>query len=689
MYDFNEHEAGSTDSAFQEGMDLLESDHFEEALEAFDVVLRQQPMHVDALFYRGVALLHLGRLADALRSFREAVDLSPIEPLYLSHYGYALLLHGDLEEALECFDRALEIQPDLHQVKVYKASAMIGMRRLRAARDLLEEVLADHPDEIEAMRLYAGLLAAIGEDEAALEQCDRILRINPNHLEALARKASIYLRKENYVEAIKCLRQQTALNPADLQAWGLLLDAYEKIGRRDAVIAFATEALEEGVEAPPIFYSRAKAFYAEGRLDEALSDLRECIELEERFFDAHLLMARVLLAKGRLRAATTSCARALQIRPSDRAALMLKADLHRRLGEREAELHYLTTLLALDPTDFTLARLKVENLLSRGMAAEARAVVDRFLHRSPDHPLALLLYAELCERCVDEGGARRAYRRLLALPKIAPAAYLAYAAFLVRQTDLAQAARVLDEGAAAFPADAAIQSCRAAVYQTIGAPERAFEILDEYLSRATPNSELYWLHGRSLYMLGRYAEALTAFERARELQNSPRSGAAPNFHCLVAEAYTLHQLGRTVDAIRLLERHAGDYQQFESEYQEALAELYEWQGAVAKAYSIYRRVLESSPDRPSLHYRCARAAARLRLTDAVMAHLRRAVEQNPAFGELALNEPAFSAYRWSPTFNRLLRFEPYKRLARKYGKWAALAGGIGFASWFAWFWFQR
>ncbi len=176
MYDFNEHEAGSTDSAFQEGMDLLESDHFEEALEAFDVVLRQQPMHVDALFYRGVALLHLGRLADALRSFREAVDLSPIEPLYLSHYGYALLLHGDLEEALECFDRALEIQPDLHQVKVYKASAMIGMRRLRAARDLLEEVLADHPDEIEAMRLYAGLLAAIGEDEAALEQCDRILR---------------------------------------------------------------------------------------------------------------------------------------------------------------------------------------------------------------------------------------------------------------------------------------------------------------------------------------------------------------------------------------------------------------------------------------------------------------------------------------------------------------------------------
>ncbi len=311
-------------------------------------------------------------------------------------------------------------------------------------------------------------------------------------------------------------------------------------------------------------------------------------------------MARVLLAKGRLRAATTSCARALQIRPSDRAALMLKADLHRRLGEREAELHYLTTLLALDPTDFTLARLKVENLLSRGMAAEARAVVDRFLHRSPDHPLALLLYAELCERCVDEGGARRAYRRLLALPKIAPAAYLAYAAFLVRQTDLAQAARVLDEGAAAFPADAAIQSCRAAVYQTIGAPERAFEILDEYLSRATPNSELYWLHGRSLYMLGRYAEALTAFERARELQNSPRSGAARIFIALWQRLTPCTSSAGPWMQFGSLSGMRGTTSNFESEYQEALAELRRL--AVGRSSSLPRSTAEcrSSPRRSPL-----------------------------------------------------------------------------------------
>jgi tetratricopeptide (TPR) repeat protein len=77
MQEFNEYELHSPESMFHEGMDLLESDHLEEALSSFDRVVSVQPYNADAFFQKGVTLIKLGRVGDAVKSFEAAISLSP------------------------------------------------------------------------------------------------------------------------------------------------------------------------------------------------------------------------------------------------------------------------------------------------------------------------------------------------------------------------------------------------------------------------------------------------------------------------------------------------------------------------------------------------------------------------------------------------------------------------------------
>lgn len=655
MFGFNEFEANSVEATFHEGVELFDADHWEEALNSFDWVIEQNPEHADAHYYRGLALLSLHRAREAVGALRRAVELSPTEPSYRLHLGYALLASGSPRDASGELQRALELDPTSTQAMLYHAAAEAAQGHLAAAREELELVLEREPDNLEVRRHYAAVLHKMGEEDAVVEQCEKILERQPHNVDALAMLAGVALRRGDHIAAMRYLRQQTILDPTNTRAWLNLVALCEEAERPDAVAALVAEALDNGVLDARLYVARARQYLSQREFEKAIADLLEAVRLNDRLFEAHVLLAQALAARGQLRPAMRHAALAVRLRPNDRTALLVKAEIHRLLGEIEGETQCLTVLIAGAPREFAFVQRKAHNLVRMGQLDEALTTLDQYLYHQPRHRAAWLLYAEIAEKANNEGAAWRAYRRLLGLGRVPVAGYLAYAAFLVRRQKLDLAADVLATAAAHHPQEPTIQACRAAVLENLGRAAEAREHLRAYLEEASPSGEILWLLGRAHYMLGEYAQALEVFREARALGTTAHAAgaAAPTFPCLVAEAYTLHHLGRTAEGIRLLERISGQYDRHELEYCEALGELNEFAGNLGKALALYARGLQRKPDHASLHYRTARVLTRLRSWRMALDHLQRAVALDPALASIALSERVFRHLWLFPTYYRI------------------------------------
>lgn len=687
MQDHHDHGFHGADSFFQEGMDLLEGDHFEEALHAFDHVVRHHPYHVDALFHRGLALINLSRHAEAAATLRHAIGLAPAEALFHSHCGYALMRDGHPDEAIACFDTALALNPGGYQNKVYKACVLAERRRLGEARALLEEVLADHPGDLDVARHHANVLAALGDTDGALAQFARVLAGQPNNLEALGRRATIFHRLGRTDEAVRTLRELTALDPANAQAWVGLLELMRDGGAtRAAVAATADMAVEAGVERAEVFLARGRTLVEDRRFDAAAADLRRARALDERDGETHFLLARAHAGRGKLRNAMTSVNRALQLAPGDAAATLLKAGLHRQLGERIHELALLEMLAIGSPDDFRLVRMKAECLEGLDDPAAAAECVSAFAARFPGHRRALALTARLLEAAGDIPRARRAFDALMAPTSTTVAAgqaidaadYVAHAHFLIRHGTPSATLKVLDRGAAEHPADAATQTLRALVLQALARHDEAATHLAALVERGEGTAEVHWLLGRARYAGARYPEALESFQTARRLGNrAAHAGgpdAAPTFRVLLAEAFTLHHLGRTLDGVRLLERHAGQFGQWQAEFHESMGDLYAALGAHGKAQALFAEGARLEPGSASMRFKLARACATQGKKAQALRHAAAAVELDDTMPDRLLADPAFVRYAFSPAMNRLTGWRlmaPRARTAAAATLWAA------------------
>lgn len=653
----------SADAAFQEGLDLLEADHFEEALRAFDFVISHQPYHADAFFHRGIALINLGRGPESAAAFKSAVEIAPTDPAYHSHYGYALMMGGHLDDAVERFDYALDLQPDGYQNKIYKACALAEKRNLGMAKALLEEVLEDHPDDPEALRHHAAICALLGRDAEALSEYESLLAQSPNNLDIMRRVAQIHVRRGSRDDAIRLLRQIVAMDSADRAAWETLVRFAEERGDRQSLLAYATEAIASDVESAAILLARGRAHLAQRRTDMAMSDLRKARDLDESSADAHYWFARACFEAGRMRQAASGAARALQLRPRDKRTALLKAQIHRQAGELGQEYQCLQILAGGPGASFEVTQMLARNLMARGKTVEAVAAVDSFLHRRPQHTSALLLSAELSERAGDFGQAAWCYRQVLKQPQTDARSHRRFGEFLLRRSETTEAAEVFQRGVNLFPGDEGLLSHWAAVLQVLGRHDDCVAAVRQWSAAHRPTAELYWLMGKSLYALREYSQALLAFHDARALETRCNGTSAPTFRCLVAEAFTLHHLGSTMEGIRLLEQHIGQFQKFEKEFHEELALLYEHARINTKAYTMYARCMERFGPSASLHYRMARTAAAIGRRHEVLHHMYEATLHDRALCEMAAAEPAFARYRFDFAFQRLIGFHGLRQQA--------------------------
>jgi len=97
---------------YQVGLLLLRNGRMEEAREAFENLLRDNPRHTGANYHLGVIAARQGRLDAAVQYFSLALETAPDDPQLHNNLGAVLAQQRRWDRAIHHFSEALRINPD-------------------------------------------------------------------------------------------------------------------------------------------------------------------------------------------------------------------------------------------------------------------------------------------------------------------------------------------------------------------------------------------------------------------------------------------------------------------------------------------------------------------------------------------------------------------------------------------------
>lgn len=221
-------------------------------------------------------------------------------------------------------------------------------------------------------------------------------------------------------------------------------------------------------------------------------------------------------AHGDLHDQIAEVTRQIARRPDDARLYVKRGELHRFHGERTAALSDYDRAARLDPALAEVDLGRGKTLFEAGRAAQARAALERFLERRPDHADARMSLARVLVRLRLPAQADAEFARAIRLvgrPK--PDLYFERATALGSAGRLDAAIRVIDEGIARLGPLAALEDLGVSLERRRGNYDGALARLDR-INVGTSRREA-WLarRGEILAEAGRPAEARASLLAAR------------------------------------------------------------------------------------------------------------------------------------------------------------------------------
>lgn len=167
---------------FEDGIFLMHTDRFEEAVEFFKEFIEADPSDVEAWYRLAVAYLGAGRLDEGRSSAERAVELKPDEPELLDLLGGILSLKNDDEGALECFERAIASKPDHVRGWISKVMTLRNLDRIEEAKETYRAGVSQAPSlrDPEEWNDLAGAIYDRGDFVATIDFLDFLLELEPN-----------------------------------------------------------------------------------------------------------------------------------------------------------------------------------------------------------------------------------------------------------------------------------------------------------------------------------------------------------------------------------------------------------------------------------------------------------------------------------------------------------------------------
>ena len=562
----------------------------ERAIESADHVLGLEPERWEALVLKARALENLDRDDEADAAYRAATEVAGDEPapvlLYANYLrkqeriddaeanyrlflerspgfagqaalgGFLASLPDREDDAEAAYRRALETAEG-EQVKAgysLLVNFLIGRQRFDEAEQELTTAVGKVPGDRQLLYSLAQFYSAQGRVDEADAVIEKATEAAPGEVEPLLLLSTYRGFHGDLAGALDAAERAVAADPtstlARLRRAEVLLDQgfaaeREARGSGSTLIgqgrAAVDAVLAKDETNPQALFVKAKMDIAQERPDDAVTALRQAIDAQPDWAQAHFVLASALYVKGDRRGARIEAVRALELDANLVEARRLLARIHGELGDHALAVEAGRQVLDARGGDHATRVIVAQSLVRErdfdGAIAELEAIpVDA---RTPESHYAIGRTLQFA------GRAEESRPHLMAAYQQAPAHAEILRALLqldVSDGKVAESEQRVAAALAEEPGDAELHLLSGEVAM-LNQRAREAETAFQRALELDPNSLKAYQRLASLYVLtGRSDEVVSTYERA--LEKNPDSGS---IHLNLALLYEVR--GRVDDAI--------------------------------------------------------------------------------------------------------------------------------------------
>ena len=271
-----------------------------EALEQFNIALRDKPALISANLFAGLAHIDLGEPQRALPLLEKARQWDPQSPAPLLALGKALVALRDYSRSNENYRKAAQLNPGLADAwfgagvtdrsraeqllkKAVQAAPLIDKQALeKEASRLLARALEELTRAVELVPgssrqhlILAESLSEAGRLVDSIPEFQAAMKLDPGSQAACLGLATAFWRQRQFPDALPLLQRVLASAPKDPEANAMLADILEHDGDREAATRHARIALAGN---PDLFQPHVvlgRVYLAEGKPQPAIAELRQ------------------------------------------------------------------------------------------------------------------------------------------------------------------------------------------------------------------------------------------------------------------------------------------------------------------------------------------------------------------------------------------------------------------------------
>jgi serine/threonine protein kinase len=208
----------------------LRQQHYAQALQAYEEVLRVDPDNFYAWNGKGTTLYNQGNYRKALEAYQRATEIEPDNAIVWVSAGLVLFRLQRYQQALVHFERALAIDPQYVAAWNGKADAQLEMNMPEAALTSYEQALILDPKSFQTWNGLGNARACLRDFSGAVDAYTRALLVNSRSAVAWCNKAEALMRLGHTRAALDALNEATEMDKGYTRGWMLKAEVYDALG---------------------------------------------------------------------------------------------------------------------------------------------------------------------------------------------------------------------------------------------------------------------------------------------------------------------------------------------------------------------------------------------------------------------------------------------------------------------------
>ncbi len=409
-----------------------------------DKVLARQPKHPVANYLVAVRQAREGQNQEAINTLQRSGEFLRNYPAGLLLMAYLNTRENQLEQAEQYLRTAMGLVPDNLAVRKLLASVYLRKGTSDKAIELLKPVADRGSEDLQLLSLLANAYLRDRNPVEAAELLERIVAVQPDNARLATQLALSRLQTGQSDEAVAELEQILEGDPDATQAGILLVLTHLRENQLGDAEAAATELKTSMTESPLPDNLLGGIGLRRGDLAAARNHFTAALGVDSGFVPAHLNLAQIDLAEGKIDAATARYEQVLTISDKNVAAMMALSRLAFQQQKAEDGIGWLDKAIKAQPRSVQPRLRLVDYHLSANDPSAALTVARAMVQEMADNPLAVDALGRAQFAAGQTASAVTAFRRVVSLAPNSPVARQRLAQVLVSVENISDARETLE-----------------------------------------------------------------------------------------------------------------------------------------------------------------------------------------------------------------------------------------------------